>query len=225
MKLLIPIACVLAVVLALPRDCDARKWEVSLMAGYIMGGGFDQEGDEGEEEGDGASLDIRESPGFAIAVDTDYEKGTEFEIYYSRQSTELEIEEGPFSGQRLFDLEIHYLQIGGTVILTQVTDVFGETLFKPDFFCEPYFVGTVGVTHLRPKDSGYDPETRFSAGLGFGARFPVTEHFGFRAEARGLATFFNGSGAVFSGPDGLKVFVDSGAMGQGVVSAGLYCGF
>ena len=44
-------------------------------------------------------------------------------------------------------------------------------------------------------------------------------------EARGFAAFFNGGGAVFSGPEGLKVSVDSGAVGQGVVNAGLYYGF
>ncbi|HOW99278.1 MAG TPA: hypothetical protein PK545_01560 [Deltaproteobacteria bacterium] len=222
MKLALSIACVLAAVLALAPDCSARKWEVSLMAGYTMGGGFDQEGDA---EGDDVSLGIRESPSFAVAVDTVYEKGTEFEIYYSRQSTELEIEEGAFSGQNLFDLDIHTLQIGGTVILTQATDVFGETLFKPNAFCEPYFVGTVGVAHFRPGDSGYDPETRFCASLGFGTRLHVTERFGFRLEARGIAAFFNGGGAVFSGPEGLKIAVDSEAVGQGVVNAGLYYGF
>jgi hypothetical protein len=223
MKRMLSMACVAATIFFLSQDCLARKWEASLLAGYTMGGSFDEEDDEGGDTG--ISLNLKESPSFAMAVNTDYEQGSEFEIYYSRQSTELEVDDGTLSGDTLFDLDVHYLQIGGMVILTQMKDVFGETLFQPNGFCDPYIVATVGVAHFRPDDSDYDPETRFSASLGFGTRLRVTDHFGFRMEARGFATFFGGSGAVFSGPQGLRIYVDSTTIGQAVLNAGMYYGF
>lgn len=189
------------------------------MAGYTMGGSFD-------EEETGASLDLGESPSFAVALGTEWEKGTELEIYYSRQATELKSDDAVFSGHdTLFDLDIHYLHIGGLALLTQVKDVFGETLFQPNDLCDPYIVGGLGVTQFRPKESGYDPATRFSLNLGFGAKFHVTRQFGFRLEGRGIATLFGGSGTVFSNSQGVKVYVNSEAIGQAVINAGVFYTF
>jgi hypothetical protein len=223
-KHLLSLACVMAVILLAAQDCQARRWETSLMAGYTVGGRFDEEAEDGGEDPD-TLLNIREGPSFALALNTEWEHGTELELYYSRQSTKLEIDDGAFSGDTLFDLDIHYLHIGGTVILTQVKDVFGETLFKPDGFCEPYIVGTFGVTHFVPRDSAYDPATRLSVALGFGTRLRATDRFGFRLEARGFATLFGGSGAVFSGPEGMRIYVASEAIGQVVLNAGVYYDF
>jgi len=221
MKRVFPVVCVMAAILFLIQDCHARRWQVSPMLGYAIGGRF--EGASGE--GSGPSLELKESPGFALAVDTDYEEGTELEIFYSRQATELKADEEIFSSTTLFDVDVHYLHIGGTVILTRMKDYLGEPLFEKNDFCEPYIVGTLGATHLRPRDSDYDPVTRFSISLGFGARLYATERLGFRFEGRGFATFTDSDAAVFSNSRGLKIYVDSDIFAQAMVSAGVFFDF
>jgi hypothetical protein len=224
MKRLLPVVCLMAAMLFLTQDCHARRWQVSPMLGYSIGGHFEEDSDDSDEES-GISLDIKESPSFALAVNTDYEQGTEFEIFYSRQATELEADEEIFSSTSLFDLDVHYLHIGGTVILTRVKDFFGETLFEPSDFCEPYLVGTLGATHLKPRDSDYDPVTRFSASLGFGTRLYARKNLGFRFEARGFATLINSDTALFSNSRGMKIYVDADAFAQAMLNAGLFYDF
>lgn len=205
------VMCALAAVLACTVEvCQARQWEVSPLIGYTFGGSF-------EEEDSGTDLDINESPSVALAIDMEYEPDSQIEFYYSRQSTELEVD-GDFltgtSDDTLFDLDVHYLQIGGTYMWQEKVNGF-----------QPYVAGGLGITHFDPRDSSYDPATRPSLSLGLGARYWLTDHVGIRAEGRGFATLFNGGGSAFSNTEGLTIIVNSNVIGQFVVSTGLFFDF
>jgi hypothetical protein len=201
-------AAMLAILLACTSQvCHARQWEVSPLVGYTFGGHF-------EEEDTGTGLDIKESPSVALAVDVEYEPDTQIEFYYSRQATKLKADGDLFSDDTLFDLDVHYIQIGGTYMWQEKENGF-----------QPYIAGTLGVTYFDPRDSDYDPAIRPSMSLGLGTRFWITQHIGIRAEGRGFATFFNSSGSVFSNSEGLTIHVKSDAIGQFVFNTGIFFDF
>lgn len=194
--------------------CHARQWEVAPLIGYTFGGSFEVEDSNFEEEDSDIDLDIRESPSVALAVDVEYEPDTQIEFYYSRQSTKLKADEDLFSDDTLFDLDVHYIQIGGTYMWEQEKNS-----------VQPYIVGTLGVAHFDPRDSDYDSVTRPTLSLGIGARYFITRHIGIRAEGRGFATFFNSGGSVFSNSQGLSIHVKSDAIGQIVFNTGVFFSF
>jgi hypothetical protein len=51
---------------------------------------------------------------------------------------------------------------------------------------EPYFTGTLGLTHFNPEDSGVDSPARFSMGFGGGVRYFPVKRFGLYTGARDL---------------------------------------
>lgn len=165
--------------------------EITPMAGYRFGGGFETE--------TGSSLDLMESGSGALALDFDYQGDSQIELFWSHQESSLS--DGP-NGQ-LFGLDIDYLHIGGTSLYPQ-----GEAPVVP------YVVGGLGVTRFDPENAGSGAETRFSMSLGGGVRYFPFEHIGLRAEGRGYMTYFPDSGAVFCGNGGCKVFTEGDAMFQ-----------
>ncbi len=189
--------------------CRAVELEITPLVGYTFGGSF-------EEGYSGADLDLEEGMSLGAAIDFPLDEGRQIEFYYSRQPTELEADGELFlDREALFDIDIHYIQIGGTYT------------WRDEGAVRPFIVGTMGVTHLDPEPSGIDSRTRFSLGLGGGARAYITERFGVRLEGRGFATLIDddGSGVFFSGPTGLVVSVSSEIFLQFVFNAGVFFRF
>jgi len=173
----------------LPQSAIAAM-EITPMAGYRFGGGFEKE--------DGSSLDLEEGGSGALAIDFDYRGNSQIELFWSHHESALT--DGA-NGQ-IFGLDVDYLHIGGTTLYPQ-----GEAPVVP------YIVGGLGVTRFDPEGSG-GSETRFSISLGGGVRYFPFEHIGLRAEGRGYGTLFPDSGAVFCGNGACKVFVEGTAMFQ-----------
>lgn len=88
-------------------------------------------------------------------------------------------------------------------------------------------MGTLGVTLFDPKTSCVDSLTRFSLGLGGGARAFITERLGVRSEGRAFATLVEnrGGGAAFSSDEGLSVAVSSDLLVQFVFNLGAFFRF
>ncbi len=88
-------------------------------------------------------------------------------------------------------------------------------------------MGTLGVTLFDPKPSGVDSLTRFSLGLGGGARAFISERLGLRFEGRAFATLVEnrGGGAAFSSDEGLSVAVSSDLLVQFVFNLGAFFRF
>jgi hypothetical protein len=142
-----------------------------------MGGDFDIDVGGGATQ----NADLDDHGSFALALDMRRDEESQYELFYSRQATNLEKNSplGPLG------IDVEYLHLGGTL------DVNEELPLKP------YVVGTLGLTRFSPGPGSGSDDTRFSVSLGGGLRVPVSNHFSFRFEARGFLTFVNTNTAFF----------------------------
>jgi len=157
-----------------PRE---NTFEVTPFVGFLAGGGF-------EDPTTGSDRDVEDDTNFGIFLNlvTDV-PDRYYELFYTKQSSEVE-------GTTPIDLDIQYLQIGGTVG------------FKQERYLIPYFGMTVGVTQMSPDVPGLDDETKFSVSVGGGIRFPITDHFGIRFDTRAFVTFLENDSEIFCVSDG-----------------------
>lgn len=150
-----------------------QQFEISPFVGYRVGGGFRM-----ADTGQRISLDDHDS--FALALDLRADDETQYELFYSRQSTSLR-----GAGVGSIGTVVEYLQIGGTVLLDDADRV------------KPYFGGGLGVARLSPALVVGREDTRFALSLSLGLRAPVSQHLALRLEARGFWTPVNTDTAVF----------------------------
>lgn len=199
------VACV---IVGLPGAALAqilRSVEIAPFYGYRFGGSLTD-----DETGEKFRFDDSASWGGTVAFRVGETKQVEF--YYSRQDTRLRSDTGLFGGEALFDLNIDYYHIGGTYILN-------------DGPWQPFVVGTIGATHLDPRDPDASSLTRLSLGLGGGVRFFVTENLGLYAAGRGLFTSI-GSQVLFRSEAGQAIIkVDGSGLGQAELQVGLIFAF
>jgi hypothetical protein len=129
-------------------------------------------------------LDALNHVSYGVAIDLATDTQTQYELFYSRESTRLSAPSPTPS-----NTAIEYLHLGGTVNI-------GET---PRF--QPYFVATLGATRFSPDAPVGNDRIYFSGSLGGGLRVPLNGHLALRLEARGFATFFSSQTAVFCRSD------------------------
>ncbi|MFY9398397.1 MAG: hypothetical protein WAR22_08550 [Desulfomonilia bacterium] len=204
-KSLLTIGCTIALAAGPCLHSDAVELEVAPLVGYALGGQF-------EESPDGADLDLDEAATLGLAVDFPLDEGRQIELYYSRQPTRLEADGEPSFEGAAFDIDVHYLQLGGTYTWHD------QGTFRP------YVAGSLGVTYLDPEPSNVDSLIRFSLGLGGGVRAFITERLGLRLDGRAFATLVEnqGGGAAFSSDEGLSVAVSSDILVQFVFGLGVF---
>ncbi len=142
--------------------------------GYRFGGSFDDKLNDTTRE-----VEDRNTWGFAFS--TPASPNTRYEFLYSHQDTRLTDKVNP---QDTFDLDIHYLHLGGTVDVSY------------DRFV-PFFSGGIGMTRLNPGRSGFSDETRLSLSVGGGLKWYPTDSLGIRFEMRGYGTLMDTSGSLF----------------------------
>jgi len=177
--------------------------EITPYAGYTIGGSF-------EDNTTGTKLDIREGGNFGLILDLPDSPETQYELFYGFQRTRV-TGGGTIGGDPLFDLDIHYLHLGGTYMLTR------EKI-------RPYIAGGLGATHFVPHGSGLNQKTYFSFSLGGGAKIPISSHVGLRFEGRGLLTVLPDSTEIFcvsSGGAACRVSVKGDVLGQFLLMAGI----
>lgn len=90
---------------------------------------------------------------------------------------------------------------------------------------QPFFLGTLGATHLAPDSPGTDSLTRFSLGFGGGVRFFPTKHLGLYLAGRGLFTALEGDLAYRSDSGDATLRIDSDGFWQVELQAGLVFAF
>jgi opacity protein-like surface antigen len=166
---------VVAAVLALggrsANAADEYNYEITPFYGVMGGGSF-------EDATDGTKRDLKDGGAWGLAFNFAEQEHRQYEIFYAKQSTSIK-------GTTPFDLDIQYLQVGGTVMWADREHVI------------PYIVATVGAARLSPDAAGLDSTTRVAFTFGGGLRIPIVKHVGLRLEARGYASLLNGSGDVF----------------------------
>ena len=177
--------------------------EITPYAGYTIGGSF-------TDNATGASLDVQEGGSFGLVLGLPDTPETQYELFYGVQRTKV-TGGGTFGGETLFDLDIHYLHLGGAYLFI------GEKV-------RPFVSGGLGATHFVPSGSGMNAKTYFSLSLGGGVKVPVSGHVGLRFEGRGVMTILPDSTQIFcvsSGGAACNVKVQGDVLGQILLMAGI----
>jgi len=157
---------------------ESPHYEIAPFIGYRMGGSF-KLNDTGER------LAVDDHGSFGLALDVQADNGTQYELFYGRQSTVMR-------GGASFaptNVDVEYLHVGGTAPLDEELRV------------KPYVLGGLGVTRFSPDPALGRENTRLSASLGAGLRVPFSAHWSLRLEARGFVTLVDPNTAFFCRSD------------------------
>jgi opacity protein-like surface antigen len=147
------------------------NFEITPFYGYMAGGEF-------EDPVSGGDRDIEEDNNFGVIFNAAVDKWRHYELLYSTQSTEI-------GGGVPMDLDVEYLQIGGTVSSPDAERAI------------PYFGITVGAARFSPDAPGFDDETKLAFSVAGGLKVPITEHIGLRFDARAFISLLDTDGNIF----------------------------
>jgi opacity protein-like surface antigen len=185
-----------------PREYN--NFEFTPFVGYMAGGEF-------EDPADSSDRDLDAGTDFGIIIDAAAEWWRHYEMLYVRQSTKVD-------GFDPFDMDVEYLQFGGTVS-------YPDTEAKHII---PYFGMTVGAARFSPDAAGLDDETKFAATLGGGLRIPINKNFGVRLDLRVFGTVLDSESDIFcvsSGGATCRIKVKSDFFLQYSANLGVTYGF
>jgi hypothetical protein len=181
--------------------CDAGALELTPLGGTQGGGAV-------THIASGESLQLRDAATQGIIIGWPLNHEQEMELYYSRQSTQLQSNNPAIPQDDLLALDIHTLHLGGTVLSEPVHQLRG------------FLSGGLGITHYAPSLSGANSETRASMSLGIGAKWMPSKNIGLRLEARGYGTLFNSTTSIFCS-GGCTLSVSGDLLSQYALFAGL----
>ena len=190
-----------AMTMALPSGLAAQGLEITPFGGYQVGGKLQiQEGD----------IRISDNPNLGVILNVPLQSGAQLELLFAHQETNMTLTRRA-TGLRetLFDMAVEYFQVGG--------------LYEADRNgrLKAFGLGSLGVTHYNPKESGRSSEWRFSGGFGIGAKSFFSERVAIRTEARLMFTLINASGGIFCGGGGCLTNVQGTGVAQLLLTAGL----
>lgn len=150
---------------------DYWNWEITPFYGYMAGGEF-------EDPSTNTDRDLDEDNSFGVILNAAVDEWRHYEFLYTKQGTQVD-------GTVPMDLDVEYLQIGGTVSLPDSERVI------------PYFGITVGAARFSPDQSGLDTETKLAFSVGAGVKVPITDHIGVRFDARAFVSLLDTDGNLF----------------------------
>lgn len=153
-----------------PTD-DYPNWEITPFYGYMAGGEF-------EDPTSNTDRDLDEDNDFGIIFNAAVDQWRHYEFLYAQQSTQV-------AGGIPMDLDIEYLQIGGTV-----SHIDAERVI-------PYFGMTLGAARFSPDQTGLDDETKLAFSIAGGFKVPITDHIGVRFDARAFVSLLDTDGNIF----------------------------
>lgn len=133
-----------------------------------------------EDEITEETIDIDNTSSFGLIMSMKYDQNTSYDLYFSRQETDLLPNT---AGSTDLGIRIDYIHIGGTV------DYQTGKLF-------PFVTGGLGVTRISATDQDLSTESKFSLSVGGGLKVPITERIGIRLEGRLLGTAIDGDSAI-----------------------------
>jgi len=178
--------------------------EINPLLGYRGGGEFIDTVDEKKQT-------LESSDIYGLILSWPYERGKNFEIYYSHQSTKLNsISTSEPSPNNIVDipLTIDYLHFGGTAPISDEDNL------------KTFVSGGLGFTYMSPDYSDAQSDLRASLSIGVGLKWPMTDRISLRLETRGLATLYNNNSAIFCN-GGCAISISGNMFLQGEVFAGL----
>ena len=150
---------------------DYAQFEITPFFGYMAGGQF-------KDPIANTDRDLDEGNSFGVIFNAAADRWRHYELLYAKQGSRVD-------GADPFDLDVEYLQIGGTVSSEDARHVI------------PYFGITVGAARFSPDRSGYDTETKLAFSVAGGVKVPITDHLGVRFDARAFPTLIDGDSDIF----------------------------
>ena len=199
-------AVVLSIVLT-PVGLSAQRVEITPFGGFQFGG------DLRIQTG---NLDVSSGLNYGFTIDVSFMPGSKIEFLYSRQVTDLELEDGTTGAvSALFDMAVEFIHIG----VMHEWDL-GKV--------KPFAVLTGGVTHMVPQ--GLDRESQWWASgiFGGGAKTFISEHVGVKAQGRLAFSLVRAGDELFCAPDiagGCLVGLQRKLMTQGMLTGGVFLAF
>ena len=152
---------------------EAVGWEFAPFYGYRFEGDIDDPNQNVNPQGGTLRVDLDSAPCWGAVLEFPSGHHTQWQIWYSRQSTNADIIGGTPANQSI-DLDIEYLHFGGTYVMAGDKD-------------RPYVGFTFGATRINP-EGNYDDDVEFSMALIGGVKFRVTRHVGVRFDVRAIGT-------------------------------------
>lgn len=207
MRSAIPTRIIIAIALmmALPAvAAEEKEHYVTVYGGYRGGGNF-------TDANTGQSLSLESNGAVSLALDLPLDAARQYQIFFSRQHTNLKLDTAPFAGSNKLPMDIYYLHIGGTFF------------FDGEAGKGAYVVGGLGATLFNPGE-GLKSELYPSINVGVGYQWPLGNTFAVRVEARGYGTLVNSSSGVFCS-GGCVVSIKGDSVGQGEMMLGLSARF
>jgi hypothetical protein len=156
---------------AQPPSEDYSSWEITPFYGYLAGGEF-------EDPTTNTDRDLDEDNSFGVFFNAAADQWRHYELFYVKQGTSID-------GTVPMDLDVEYLQVGGTVSYQDADTVI------------PYFGMTLGAARFSPDAAGLDNETKLAFSIGGGFKVPITDHFGVRFDARAFISLLDTDGNLF----------------------------
>lgn len=186
--------------------------DISLLTGYQFNSDFEivsanrlppvVEPTTGEP---GDDVELEDGAAFSLAVDFVFERDQTKRIgfYVSHQQTEFDNNAG------LTDRDMDVTHVHFTAMS-----------YYPQGRMEPFVMAGLGAGFFSPSDSSLEDETRFSAQVGAGTNYRLTDSLLLRLDLRWLGTFFNSSSSAFCS-GGCTVAVSSETYSQVQANVGL----
>lgn len=202
-----------AVLLALLTYClPSLATDITLLTGYQFNSDFEivsandlppsVEPNTGEP---GDDVELEDSAAFSLAVDFVFEQQQTKRIgfYVSYEQTEFDNN----SGLANRDMDVTHVH-------------FTAMSYYPQGRMEPFVMAGLGAGFFSPKDSTLKDETKFSAQVGAGTNYRLTDELLLRLDVRWIGTFFDSSGAAFCS-GGCTIAVSSDTYSQVQANLGL----
>ena len=166
----------------MPLAAQELDKELTILGGYRFGGSI------ALEEPD-TTYKAKDSPSFGMIWNWRHDANAQWEVYFSRQETDVELSDPLLIGPTV-DIELYTLQLGGTYLWKQSG-------------VQPYLAMTLGGTHVKTDSGGGESDTFISGSLGVGFRIQPNSRLGFRIEARAHGVLVRDSTSLFcqTGPN------------------------
>ena len=159
-----------------PTTVQPARLEVTPFVGLRLGGTF-------TDETSGRKLELDDGLSAGILLNWRDSSRTEWEIGWSHQATKVSgVDNMPAAAE--FDIDIDYLQIGGTYLGN------GK-------MAKPYMVATLGAAFLDPVASDFGSDTFFAFSIGGGVKLFPERRFGLRLEGRFYGTVIDSDSKIF----------------------------
>jgi opacity protein-like surface antigen len=158
------------------------RWEVSPFIGYETHGSYpidDTSSNVGQVPPTVDRIQVDGGMSYGAMVDYGINQNLQFEFLYARNPTTYSQHDFTTDATTpIYDSTVNTFQWGALL------------QFRPDQKLRPYVAGGLGFVHESNSDLNAN-RTAFAYNLGGGAKYFVSDHFGFRGDLRFLPTYGN----------------------------------